>query len=226
MHAEIDNGLSKQRCCLFSLGIYYKMCWNASVSLNTYIFSLFASLFALYNKVINIYVFMFFQSFIIMQLIEYMIWSKSFSNRLLSQLAFVVILLQPLFSLLILKDTDKETYLAPLLAMYATFVLYVLLFLWSKKRFESIPGPNGHLAWLWLNDPSFDSLLTVAIWLFFFLIGFLLRKKWIEFLFLTISICVTFVLFAKDQTWGSLWCWFANLSSVALILLVFCKEFC
>jgi len=35
------------------------MCWNASVSLNTYIFELFASSFAYYNGVTNILDFIF-----------------------------------------------------------------------------------------------------------------------------------------------------------------------
>ena len=44
------------------------MCWNASVSLNTYIFGLFASLFSYYNGYGNILSVIFYQSFIIIQL--------------------------------------------------------------------------------------------------------------------------------------------------------------
>ena len=52
------------------------MCWNASVSLNTYAFGLFASSFAYVNGVTNLSGLIFYQSFIIMQLIEYFIWTK------------------------------------------------------------------------------------------------------------------------------------------------------
>ena len=59
------------------------MCWSASVSINTYAFGLFASLFAYSNGVTNLLGFILYQSFIIMQLIEYFIWTKTFSNRLI-----------------------------------------------------------------------------------------------------------------------------------------------
>jgi hypothetical protein len=48
------------------------MCWNASVSLNTYIFGVFASLFSYFNGNINgitsIQSLIFYQSIIVMQL--------------------------------------------------------------------------------------------------------------------------------------------------------------
>jgi hypothetical protein len=76
------------------------MCWNASVSLNSYILGLFASLFSYFNGVSNIYLFIFFQTFISMQLIEYFTWSNTFSNRVLSQVALILIICQPLFSII------------------------------------------------------------------------------------------------------------------------------
>ena len=76
------------------------MCWNANVSINTYIFGLFACLFALFNNKISVMSLLFAQSWMSMQLIEYFIWNKSFSNRLLSQIALLVILSQPIFGIL------------------------------------------------------------------------------------------------------------------------------
>ncbi len=67
------------------------MCWNATVSLNTFLFSFFAVNFAYFNNVINIYEYLFINSFISMQLIEYFTWKNLNNknlNRLLSQLGF------------------------------------------------------------------------------------------------------------------------------------------
>ena len=47
------------------------MCWNASISINTYIFSTFATIFAYANQIIDIYSLVFLQSLFIMQLLEY-----------------------------------------------------------------------------------------------------------------------------------------------------------
>ena len=69
------------------------------MSLNTYILGLFACIFAYVNNKISLYMFIFCQSFMIMQLVEYFIWSKSsFSNHILSQLGFILIVLQPIFA--------------------------------------------------------------------------------------------------------------------------------
>ena len=62
------------------------MCWNASVSLNTYIFGLFACLFAYFNNKISLLELFSLQSFMLIQLTEYFVWSKQFSNRVVSHI--------------------------------------------------------------------------------------------------------------------------------------------
>ena len=97
------------------------MCWNASVSLNSYILGLFASLFSYFNGVSNIYLFIFFQTFISMQLIEYFTWSNTFSNRVLSQVALILIICQPLFSIINIKKLPNI--IPYLLIAYIIFIV-------------------------------------------------------------------------------------------------------
>lgn len=52
------------------------MCWNQKVSLNTFLFSLFAASFAYFNNVLNFYTYLYFISFISMQLVEYFAWGN------------------------------------------------------------------------------------------------------------------------------------------------------
>ena len=75
------------------------MCWNETVSLNTFIFSLFGISFAYFNNVINSYLFVHLLSFNSMQLLEYFTWkhlNNKKINRLLSMLGLFLIFIQPI----------------------------------------------------------------------------------------------------------------------------------
>ncbi len=62
------------------------MCWNASVSLNIYLSYLLHHSHIIMVLLIYLTSY-FYKSLIIIQLIEYFKWSKTFSNKLLSQIA-------------------------------------------------------------------------------------------------------------------------------------------
>lgn len=197
------------------------MCWSATVSINTYAFSLFASVFALANNIITPMEFVFIQSYIMMQLAEYFIWSKSASNDTLSKFAFLLILSQPIFSILAIKS--HKQWIPYLLAGYAAFL--ALLFIthpWSSIKFSSTKAENGHLAWNWLNFP----LWLISIWMFFQLIRFIVDKQYIMFFIILMFIITCYVLYHKTLTWGSMWCWAANVVAFYLIGQVFMKELC
>jgi len=192
------------------------MCWNASVSLNTYIFGLFACLFSYFNNKVSFKSVLFFQSFMSMQLLEYFIWSKQFSNRLLSQLSYILVLSQPFFGLL---SSEKNV----LLIFYTLFVAVLLLFNpWSSTDFRSTPASNGHLAWHWLQL----SLPWLFIWFLFLITKMVLNRNWISVLLMCVSISVSYILYEKSMTWGSLWCWVSNVFALYLIYNVFEEDVC
>ena len=197
------------------------MCWNASVSLNTYIFGVFASLFAYYNGVINLLGFIFYQSFIIIQLIEYFIWSKTFSNRLLSQIALFAILCQPIFN--ILKIEARPELIPYLLVAYFVFITTVYIFIipLNTINFSTVPSKNGHLAWKWLNV----NIFIIVIWFVFLSIRFAIDKIYIILALVSIFLIISIILYKETNTWGSMWCWMANFISFYLIYLVFNKDF-
>lgn len=196
------------------------MCWNASVSLNTFIFGLFAILFSYYNNESNMKNVIFYLSFIVMQLIEYFIWSKTFSNTLLSQIAFLVIFLQPIFNILNI-DSDQE--LIPcLLAVYLIFViiLYTIIIPFNTIEFSTIPSKNGHLSWNWLNC----NLLIILIWYMFLSSKWIIDKMYITLILTTIVLIISIILYKDTNTWGSLWCWVCNIVSFSIILRIFYKD--
>jgi hypothetical protein len=197
------------------------MCWNAKVSLNTYIFGLFACIFAYFNNKLEITTLLFIQTWMSMQLIEYFIWSKTFSNKLLSQIAFILIVLQPIFGILSISNNDIIKYVS--LFGYLCFVTIVMIFKsWNKIDFSSTPSANGHLAWNWLKYSN----IVMLIWFMFLSIKFIVKKEWFILSLVTISAVITFVLYHKTYTWGSLWCWFCNFASLFIISSVFYDDIC
>jgi hypothetical protein len=197
------------------------MCWNANISINTYIFGLFACIFAFFNNKISFMSFLFIQSWLSMQLIEYFIWSKKFSNRLLSQIAFLLIASQPIFSILSISNHTAFKYTT--IVGYLLFVVITMLIKpWSKIDFTSVQGPNGHLSWKWLNYP----ISIMLIWFLFLSIKFVVKGEWFTLSFITITLAITYLLYHNTLTFGSLWCWLANLASFLLVASVFYDEVC
>ena len=198
------------------------MCWNASVSLNTYIFGLFASLFSYYNGYGNILSVIFYQSFIIMQLLEYFIWTKTFSNKLLSQIALFVILCQPIFNIIKIETYPKA--IPYLLAAYLIFIiiLYTLIIPIDTINFSTVSSKNGHLSWKWLNW----NIYIIFIWCTFLSTRWIIDKMYMIFIVISVLLIITLILYKETNTFGSMWCWVANVISIYLIFVVFYKDMC
>jgi hypothetical protein len=198
------------------------MCWNASVSLNTYIFGLFASLFSYYNGFGNILSVIFYQSFIIIQLIEYFIWTKAFSNKLLSQIGLFVIICQPILN--IIKIEQSPQVIPYILAAYIIFIviLYTFIVPLNTVNFSTVPSKNGHLSWKWLDL----NIYIIFIWYAFLSIRWIIDKMYFVLTIITALLIITLVLYKDTNTFGSMWCWTANIISLYLIFEVFYKDFC
>ncbi len=198
------------------------MCWNASVSLNTYIFSLFASVFAYHNGVTNLLGLIFYQSFVIMQLIEYFIWTKTFSNRLLSQIALFVVLCQPILN--ILKIETQPKLIPYLLVGYFLFIgiVYTVVIPLHTVDFSSTPSKNGHLSWNWFKHNIYIIIILYA----FLSVRWIIDKMYPTLIFITTILIISIILYKETHTWGSMWCWLANALSFYLILLIFYKDLC
>ena len=198
------------------------MCWNASVSLNTFVFGVFASLFAYYNGEIKILDVICYLSIIIIQLIEYFVWSETFSNRLLSQIAFLVIFCQPILKILSIEE--KPELIPYLLVPYIIFVIivYTIIIPLNTVDFSMVPSKNGNLAWKWVAC----NLLIIIIWYMFLASKLIIDEMYPTLILLTIFLIISIILYKDTQTWGSMWCWVANITSFYFILSVFYKDFC
>lgn len=198
------------------------MCWSASVSLNTYLLGLFASSLSYFNGITDIGGFIFYQSIIIMQLIEYFIWSKTFSNRLLSQMALFVILLQPIFN--IIRIQTQPELIPYLLLAYIVFIviLFTVVVPLNTVDFSTVPSKNGHLAWNWLSM----NIYAIILWYVFLSLYWIIDKNYPLFAVVSIFLIASIILYKETNTWGSMWCWVCNFISFYFILRVFYRDFC
>jgi hypothetical protein len=196
------------------------MCWNASVSMNTYLLGLFATTLALSNGVITALQYAYYQSFMLMQLVEYFIWSYPSLNRVMSQVGLLLVIAQPALSVLLTRD---KRYVPALLLAYAACI--AVLFVakpWSSIDFTSTRASNGHLAWNWLDFP----VALMVVWVSFYFVRFAIDAEWV-WLVISVGLVATIVvLYGPTRTWGSLWCWIVNLIALVLLYQVFKKDIC
>jgi hypothetical protein len=203
------------------------MCWNPEVSLSTYLFSatpLFILTF-LYND-IPLLIFLAMHSWISMQLIEFFLWKNLHNpqmNYFFSVVGFIAIMAQPFF--FILSMTEFK---------YRNHVLFLYLFsvamycISNKIIFETTVAKNGHLLWKWIDVPIHNALLWLAFLCFrpFYLYVIDPSKNKHE-LFCLVAILigagVSYATFIQSKTWGSMWCWLANIISLRYYYLLYKK---
>ena len=190
------------------------MCWNAAVSLNTFLFSSFALALIVYNNFFtkykiqelnSVWIYIFLATVISMQLLEFFIWRniKNKYNNLFSTIAFLLLYIQPIVSIMIITNNQIRNILLLFYFVLATpYTLYKL----SSHKITSVKSENGHLTW------KFNITNYIIIgWLFFFLFSFFYEKQWTILVFSLITLIIIYINYVKYNTVGSIWCWFVNL---------------
>lgn len=120
------------------------MCWNAAVSLNTFLFSSFALLLIIYNnsftkykikELNNKWTYILFESIILMQLIEFFLWrniNNKYYNNLFSILAISLLVIQPIAGIMIIKTTTIRNVL---LFVYLLLAIPYSIYQFSTKKY-------------------------------------------------------------------------------------------
>ena len=205
------------------------MCWNQAVSLNTFLFSGFVLALIIYNNTYTQYkiqelnsfwVYVFIFSIISMQLVEFFIWrniKNAFYNRAFTWMANILVLSQPAFSLMLLPDIKMKTVL---LSVYLVLVSVYVIHQMMTFDVHSTVSKMGHLQW---NTSKLSQLLIWIVWLFFFSFSLVYLNKIKGILFGSALLLVSYYNFSKDNTMGSMWCWFINFAALycAFVLLFY-----
>ena len=197
------------------------MCWNENISLNTFIFSVAVMLFIYYNNehtqykikdFQNKYVYLFFFSFVLMQLLEYFIWkSLKTNNKQMNQIGSIVAwiivrIMQPITFLLLLpaKYTSIRNIL---MGIYLTILSYIGYQSDYKLSQFVTSVKDSHIYWDWFYLESKIHSIIISIFYFSFLmIGLYLLP---HIIIPSLMYCV-YVYLYKNNNWGSLWCWSIN----------------
>ena len=182
------------------------MCWSAEVSLKSFLIGIL-SIGIGYMFHLPISLLFFCTTIVLMQLIEYIVWTHYDNkniNRQASIAAVTLLFLQPIASIMTLQ-TNK----IPMLISYLVLSLLSLL-LFSDTDMSMKRAANGHLAWNWLQQTP-QTILSLTIYFIFLFVPLLLKKN-IELLFIAmITLAASLYSYLKDNTWGSMWCWIVNL---------------
>ena len=191
------------------------MCWNESVSLNTFLFSSFVLILIicsnLYTKykiqeLNNTFIYLFIASFIFMQLIEFFIWkniSNKFYNNIFSIAATMLVIIQPVVSIMILSNIQLRN---TLLILYLSLAIPYSIYKFSTKNIHSVISERGHLRWKFFEITP----IIWFVWFLFFTFSFIYEKKWFGLIFGIVALLITFINYKNDHTMWSMWCWSVN----------------
>ena len=190
------------------------MCWNASVSLNTFIFGLvcaiIASIFGNYNNIFLLIPL----SLSLMQLLEYFAWNNINNKKVIKFLSYIglfIIFLQ-VFLLNYLLTNGKFRII--LFTIMFSLILLFFIIDFKNVNFTMKKGENGHLIWYWLDVPIFWIIITII----FYLIPLYYSKYIYGFYFTLISIIISLYFYFKYKTWGSMWCYMSNIVWVYILI--------
>jgi hypothetical protein len=189
------------------------MCWNASVSLNTFLFSSFALLLIIYNnsftkykikELNNKWIYVFLASAMLMQLIEFFIWrniNNKYYNNLFSIFAVSLLIVQPVASIMIVQTNFIRNIL---LFIYLLLAIPFSFYQFSTQNIYTTVSKDGHLDWHFFNNPSF----VLFIWFFFLFFSLIYEKLWTLIIFGIITLIICFIKYKYKS--GSVWCWIIN----------------
>jgi hypothetical protein len=185
------------------------MCWNAEVSLQSFLLGL-AAIGIGVQRGIPLPVLFFSLTIVLMQLIEYIVWSYPELNKEASIAAIGLLWLQPVASILTISTPE------PLLLSYAGISVLGAL-VGSEKDYSMTKAPNGHLSWNWLTkEPS--TYAALAVYFLFLLIPLVLSRNLVLLSLALGTLGVSVYTYWKDNTWGSMWCWIVNILVVGSML--------
>ena len=204
------------------------MCWNEAVSLNTFLFSSFVLTLIIYNnsftkykiqELNNKWFILFIIAFITMQLIEFFIWrniNNKFYNNIFSILATVLLIIQPIISIMIISNVQIRNLL---LISYLLLAIPFSIYQFSVNHIHSVIGKSGHLKWEFFHTTP----IIMFMWLFFFLFSFVYEKKWYGLSFGLITLIINYINYKNDNTMWSMWCWSVNSIMIyyAIYLLIY-----
>jgi hypothetical protein len=190
------------------------MCWNAEVSLNTFIFGMISMIIVIIFNKISYNIILFTLTLTLIQLLEYYTW-KNIDNidiiYNLSIIGYLIISIQLIIlNYTLLNNNDKPVALIILIIL----IIYIFIYNYQNNKFNMEIGENKHLIWHWIDIP-----LPILIIIMVFYIYPAFRYNYISFIVMVIILLPSLYYYYKYKTWGTMWCYYSNIIWIILIIL-------
>lgn len=205
------------------------MCWNADISINTFLFAIFALIFIFLVNTYTKYkqetfknplVYLLLLEVASIQLVEFFLWKNLKNkkmNEFLTSLALYIIIIEPLTIMLMIPNKII------LISIVTCYLLFLCSRMFISNKIYITTVKNGHLSWGWINTKD---KLSIFIYLLFFVLSMYLINNFLLFLFATFTLIFTLFFYFKYNTFGSMWCWSVNLFLLYFIIdLIIIKPF-
>ena len=190
------------------------MCWNAEVSLNTFIYGTIAAIIVLSLNKIPIRTILLVYTVSLIQLMEYFTWKNINNNEIIHYLSITGAFILLLQVLLITNNNLKNK--EQLFSYICIFILTIIAFYhnFENKKFHMEKGENGHLKWLWADLPVPLLISGLLLWIY----PPIRNKNYISTLFIITTLSISFYYYYNYKTWGSMWCYIGNSFWILLIM--------
>ncbi len=205
------------------------MCWNETISLNTFIFSVAVMGFIYYNNTYtkykieefkNPFMYIFMISVSIMQLIEYFLWkaiqtNNHKMNNIFSIIGSLVLLFQPYTLSLMINDNTIRYFVSNFYLLFAIPFIGFKYYGNLDKFTTSVSNKSNGLRWEWFLDFKYEWLGVMMYWIIALPSLYYLPRPFSIFILTTLFITFIGYRLVENKfmswTWGSKWCWTLNL---------------
>ena len=203
------------------------MCWNQTVSINTFVFGLVVLLIVFINNkysnnkidfFTNQYAYFFVFSVIFMQFVEFLLWrniKNPIINSRVSKLGLLTLFIQPLASVLLLTDIELRNYLLIIYSIPA--VIYFIYTIYDTHIHTKI-STYGHLRWEWSNVTGISHTIIMLFYLFFLIFPIIYNKYYFALVFLFLFFLLK--IYYNDGSSSSMWCFYVNSIMMYFLFLV------
>lgn len=197
------------------------MCWNATVSLQSFALGSLAILLGIQSGLDPTLLF-FCATITVMQAIEAIAWSYPYQthptiNTVASRAAALLLWSQPLASIQTLRGTSYSEYRSPLSASYILLSLLDLFLYPTPPSAYRMRPTKGHLEWEWLPSSLLSPSPSLLLYFAFLLLPLLLVPNPLLLFFVSLTLGLSLYAYHTDNTWGSLWCWQVNGIAIAIL---------
>jgi hypothetical protein len=190
------------------------MCWNADVSLKSWVFSLVGLAFGLWGGV-EWRILLIGTIFSFMQFVEYNLWTHlkdPVQNKFWSRVGQVTVWAELFGAANVIEKSSLRTLFFGLSAVYI-FVTDILL--GKKGSILTTVGPNGHLQHNWYSESKLTFLMPLLL-----VIPFWLSVSTLWALLITATVLLSGYFYHRSGEFSSMWCYI----SLAFWLIVIFKS--